>query len=206
MRTYFDDVWKRSSQGEENKNQNDNSTKTLLVSHFPCRFSAYLEYWLVLVLSLVINIRIVITLDVEYPGNFWFSHVIWKRLECWNDRVFLYLKCVDCCLICSYHLNKAQVSEAPFSLYFKCFDSFWFSVMNHLENTQVSKAAALISTPHLRSPTPAGCPFVPPQKVFEDWTKIFLPLPVGICAPTKMYLCFFQKVFVTLLRHVIVRL
>ena len=143
---------------------------------------------------------------LKYPGNFWFSHVIWKRLECWNDRVFLYLKCVDCCLICSYHLNKAQVSEAPFSLYFKCFDSFWFSVMNHLENTQVSKAAALISTPHLRSPTPAGCPFVPPQKVFEDWTKIFLPLPVGICAPTKMYLCFFQKVFVTLLRHVIVRL
>ena len=159
-----------------------------------------------LVLSLVINIRIVITLDVEYPGNFWFSHVIWKRLKCWNDHVFLYLKCVDCCLICSYHLNKAQVSEAPFSLYFKCFDSFWFSDMNHLENTQVSKAAALISTPHLRSPTPAGCPFVPPQKVFEDWTKIFLPLPVGICAPTKMYLCFFQKVFVTLLRHVIVRL
>ena len=71
---------------------------------------------------------------------------------------------------------------------------------------QVSKAAAaaLISTPHLRSLTPAGCPFVPPQKVFEDRSKIFMPLPANICAPTIMYLCFFQKVFVVKLRLVIV--
>ena len=74
MRTYFDDVWKRSAQGEENKNQNDSSTYALLVSHFPCRLSAYLKYLPVLVLSLVVNIQKVITLD--YPGSFCFSHVI----------------------------------------------------------------------------------------------------------------------------------
>ena len=125
---------------------------------------------------------------IESLSTLALSHFLMSSEKGSNVRRIMFLKCVDCCLFSSYHLNKAQDSEAACSLYFKCFDCFEFSVMNHLEKPQVSKAAAaLISTPHLRSPTPAGCPFVPPQKVFEDRSKIFMPLPVSSCAPTKMY-------------------
>ena len=42
------------------------------------------------------------------------------------------------------------------------------------------------------------------KKYLRTDKKIFMPLPASICAPTIMYLCFFQKVFVVKLRLVIV--
>ena len=39
------------------------------------------------------------------------------------DHVFLYLKCVDCCIISSYHLTKAQISEAACTSRIYCISS-----------------------------------------------------------------------------------
>ena len=157
------------------------------------RFSAYFEYLLVLVLSLVINIRIVITLAI--------SDFLMSSEKGSNVRRIMCFVFDVCWLLFNFILSSEQGSSIRSSMYFDfVFQVLWLFLILCYESSGIASSIKSSSSTHLHPSftlsNPSRLPICASTKsIWGPIKNIYASTSEYLC-PTKMYFCFFQKVFV----------